>query len=93
MKKCLVSKKNIKAIKTKVDKLLCETMGFKKPELKADEYECYLAYHAPKEQKLACVTIDLINNDVDVYCDGDTARRDYLKGVVEFCIKTIEIIS
>jgi hypothetical protein len=81
MKKCLVSRKHIKSIRKKVDKLLCETMGFKKPEIKSTEYECYLVYHTPKEQKQACVTVDLLNNEIEVYCENDVPRREYLKGV------------
>jgi hypothetical protein len=65
-------------------------MGFNKPELKTDEDECYLVYHTPKEQKLACVTVNLINNEVDVYCENDVPRREYLKGVVEFCLETLK---
>jgi len=80
----LVSARYVSFIKAKANKFLCKTMRFNIPELKNNESECYLAYHAPKDQKQGCVTIDLLNKEVDVFCNNDEPREEYLKSVVAF---------
>jgi len=84
MDKHLVSTHYAGSIKAKANKILCEVMGFNTPELKTNKYECYLVYHTPKDQKQGCVTIDLLNHEVDVLCDNDKPREEYLKSVVVF---------
>jgi len=68
----------IDLIAAKGNEVLCQSMGFEAPELHKDDYECYLAFHAPKWQKPACVTIDLFNGEVDCYCENDEPRQTFL---------------
>ena len=80
----LVNERYAGSIKAKANKILCELMGFNTHEFKMNKYECCLVYHAPKYQKQGCVTIDLVNHEVDVFCENDKPREEYLRSVVAF---------